>query len=258
MPLTLEDHPRVIFETNPLRVVVAQVRFPPIYALEQPAGAARLQEAIRDSYPIAQNRDAQISLLVGAGGMGQSSGQPGPWRFTSEDETWIAAVAPQFVSLETTDYRRFEEFHGRLRELLEATQATLRPARRERLGLRYVNEISHPEAKTVADWERFLHSELLGLAGGKLLQEGVMRAVQEVHVALEELQITIRHGYVRQEEQSLYLLDIDTYEEEPGAFDIEEMLTKAWMYKDWVWRIFFGSITDELRRHLQPTPLEDE
>jgi uncharacterized protein (TIGR04255 family) len=257
MPLALQDHPRVVFERNPLKVVVAQVRYPPIYAIEQPAGVAAFQEAIRGTYPLAQRRGAEVAVSIGPSGLGIPAGQPGPWRFTTEDGAWTVAVSPDFLSIETSNYERFEVFHERFRAVLEAASATIRPSRRERLGLRYVNEISHPEASTVGDWQQFLHAELLGLASGEALQEGVTQAIQQVQVGLEEANITIRHGYVRSgDSASVYLLDIDVYDEKPSPFDVDDILEKASDYKGWVWRIFRGSITDALVEYLGPRPLE--
>src|SRR3989442_15515681 len=103
MAIMLEDRPKVIYGRNPLKVVVAQLRFPPIFALEQPDGVAPLQEAIREAYPLAE-AGQQITLTVAPGGVSPVS-QP-LWRFLSADKAWIVAVAADSVSLETTAYER--------------------------------------------------------------------------------------------------------------------------------------------------------
>jgi uncharacterized protein (TIGR04255 family) len=257
MQLDLEEFPRVVFARNPLKVVVAQVRFSPIYSLDQPAGVAAFQEAIRTDYPVAIARETEVAVAVGPGGISPPTGQAGPWRFQTEDEAWTVALAPDYVALETSNYERFEDFGERLARVLQVAAERVKPGRRERLGLRYVNEISHPNASTVADWKRFLASELLGLAGGELLKDSVTQSLQQVQVVLDEGNITIRHGYVRQGElESIYLLDIDVFDDLPGAFEATEMMARLGQFKEWVWRIFRRSITQELVDYLEPTMLE--
>ena len=146
MSLGLAEPPRLIFEHNPLQTVVVQVRFPAIFALEQPAGVAGFQEAIRARYPRAESRSQQVSIVLASSGVGVPGTQPGPWRFLSEDGKWIAAIAPDFVSLETTEYTRFEDFVERSEELFQAAADSLGVTLHGRVGLRYVNQFRHPDA----------------------------------------------------------------------------------------------------------------
>lgn len=253
----LQEYPRVVFERNPLKVVVTQVRFPPVFVLDQPSGVAPFQEAIRDEYPLAEARGAHVTVAVGPGGVAVPPTQPGPWRFLSDDSSWVAALAPDFISLETTGYYRFEEFRARVERLLNAAVAALRLTRRQRLGLRYVNEITHPDAIHLSDWRKFLREELLGIAGGEKFGERVAQAAQQIQLDLDEGKVTIRHGYSREETRSsVYFLDLDAYDDSPGDFDVQEILEKLTLYNKWIWDIFRGSITDELVEYLQPRSLE--
>jgi uncharacterized protein (TIGR04255 family) len=259
MVLDLQEYPRAIFERNPLKVVVTQVRFPPLFALEQPAGIAPFQDAIRGEYPVAESRGAQVTLAVGPGGVAVPPTQPGPWRFLNDDSSWVVAVAPDFISLETTSYYRFEDFRARVERLFNAAAASLRLTRRQRLGLRYVNEITHPEAVHLSDWRKLLREELFGIAGGETFGDTVAQAAQQIQLELDLGKVTIRHGYRREETaDSVYFLDLDAYDDEAGDFDVEGMLDRLTLYNKWVWNIFRGSITDELVDYLQPRSLEDE
>jgi uncharacterized protein (TIGR04255 family) len=253
MPLTLEDFPRVVFRRNPLKVVVAQIRFPPVYALEQAAGVSAFQEGVRAEYPVAKPRAGELLISVGPSGAAAPTSQQGPWQFQTQDEQWTVAVTPESVSLETTSYLRYEDFRLRLQEVLRVATDTIKPARQERIGLRYVNEISHPDARSVSDWQRFLDPELLGITGGELLKDYVTQSMQQVSVILEDGRLTIRHGYIRQDnDESVYLLDIDAFDETPTPFGIDDILTKLDAFKSWVWRVFRGSISDELVDYLEP------
>ena len=256
MALDLLDQPRLIFERNPLQTVVVQVRFPPIFALEQPAGVASFQERIRDEYPQAEGRGQQVNVLVGPSGVSAPNTQLGPWRFLSEDGSWVAAVAPDFVSLETTSYLRFEDFAARANRLFIAAAETLGLSHRGRLGLRYINQLRHPDARTVVDWRRYLEDDLLGAVGGELLREHVVQAFQQIELALDAGRMTIRHGFVREDEQrSMYLLDLDAYDETMSPFKPDEIIEKMGVLKRWVWNAFRRSITDDLVKYLGPRDL---
>jgi uncharacterized protein (TIGR04255 family) len=257
MSLKLKKRPRVIFERNPLKIVVMQVRYPPIFALEHPAGVAPMQEEIRDAYPLAEGRRQTVSVdLEGIGGPGA---QLGPWRFLSEDGNWVVGLAPDFISLETRAYRQFEEFEERAARVLDVAASTLRVSRCLRFGLRYVNEIEHPKAHRVSDWKKFVHEELLGIAGGELLGDRVAQAVQQIQVDLDGGKLTIRHGYLRRTNgQSQYLLDLDAYDDNQRVFSPGEILATMRSYKEEIWTIFRNSITDELVNHLRPKSLEAE
>lgn len=254
MSLKLKRQSRAIFERNPLKIVVTQVRFPPIFTLEQAAGVASLQEAIREDYPFAEGRRQTVS--VDPEGIGSPGAQLGPWRFVSDDANWVVALAPDFISLETKAYRRFEEFETRAARILEVAVSTLRVSRCLRFGLRYVNEIEHPKANTVSDWKKFLHEELLGIAGGDLLADRVTHALQQIQIGLDGGKLTIRHGYVRRDGQSQYLLDLDAYDDSARIFAPEKILVTMREYKEDIWTIFRNSITDELVKYLRPRSLE--
>jgi uncharacterized protein (TIGR04255 family) len=255
MSLKLKKQPRVIFERNPLKIVVTQVRYPPIFALEEPARLAPVQEAIRAEYPLAGDRRQTVS--IDPEGIGGPGAQLGPWRFLSEDGDWVVGVAPDFISLETKAYRRFEEFEDRAARVFEVAASTLHVSRCLRFGLRYVNEIEHAKAHRVSDWKKFLHEELLGITGGELLGDRVAQAVQQIQVDLDGGKLTIRHGYLRRSNaQSQYLLDLDAYDSNPRTFSPKEILATMRAYKKEIWTIFRNSITDDLVNYLQPKNLD--
>jgi uncharacterized protein (TIGR04255 family) len=251
------DEPRVIFERSPLKVVVAQLRFPPIYALEQAAGVAPFQAALRGLFPIAEPRGHGIALSLGPQALSAQQPQAGPWRFLNDDGTWIAAIAPDFVSIETTAYERFETFYQRCDAVLRAAKDTVPLDRRGRLGLRYVDEITHPDAVTVGDWRRFLRSDLIGVAGGELLSEYVRAALQQIELDLPIGKAVVRHGYRRLgETASSYVIDLDVFDDTPRLLDHEETMGQVAQFKRWAWGFFSRSITPELRDYLQPRDLE--
>jgi hypothetical protein len=252
MPVGLEDQPRVLFKQNPLKVVVTQVRFPPIYSLEQAAGIAPLQDAIRSEFPIAEPRAQQVSIPVGPAGPGQPITGQGPWRFLSEDGTWTVSVAQDYIAVETTEYKRYEEFRAKAQIVFQAAVEVLQVSRRTRFGLRYVDEIEHPEARSMGDWARFIKPSLLGAAGDQL-KEHVTQAIEQIDLTVDDADLTIRHGYLKPtSERSVYVIDLDAHDDRTQPFGLEHTLGQMDAYKGWIWSFFVQSITDELIAYLEP------
>ena len=166
VPLVLTRDDREILTGNRLKVVVAQAKFPPIHALNSPQGVAGFQEVIRDRYPISEERSRQVTLRMSSAGVESDAAQPGPWRFLTEDGAWIVALSADSLSLETTSYRAYEDFRRRAAELFLLVAEVIRPARLERFGMRFLNELALPGVSTLADWRPYLGEDLLGLGPG--------------------------------------------------------------------------------------------
>lgn len=255
MVTPLEDQPRLVFRNNPLKLVVAQVRFPPLYSLEQAAGVADFQAAIRETFPVAETRAQEVSVTVGPGVVGSAQTRPGPWRFLSADGRYVAAIGTDFLNLETNRYERFEAFESRFKSLLEAARSTLAIDRRLRLGLRYVDEMQHPSAVKVTDWRQFLRPELLGIAAGEMLADRVTQALQQISVEMDDGKLTIRHGYLGTDGSSTYAIDVDAYDEANEPLDIEKTMGDLMRFKRWAWSFFRQSINDVMVEYLGPEAL---
>lgn len=243
---------RVIFKNNPLKVVVLQVRFSPILVLAQPAGVAQFQEAIRDAYPRAEAPAQQVTLAVGPTGFMPPIGQPGPWRFLDESG-WVVGLATDYVSLEATKYECFEQFEPRAAMVLKAAQDTLALRERGRLGLRYVNEINHPDAFTVADWRTLLDPELLGVCGGELFGDRVIQTLQQIDLRLDEGVLTVRHGCnTSREGPHPYVIDLDAHDDQTRPFDVDEILERVGFFRTFIGGFFRHSLAKPLYDFLGP------
>ena len=70
--------------------------------------------------------------------------------------------------------------------------------------------------------------------------------------------MTVRHGFLREDEQkSLYVLDLDAFDEQEGRFVPSDIVQMMWQFKKWTWTVFYRSITKALADYLGPTPLDD-
>lgn len=254
MRLDQQEFPRLTFGRNPLKVVVTQIRFPPIFAVEQPGGIAPIQSVLADDFPIAEGRSADVSITIGPTGPTPPQTQLGPWRFRNEGGDWIVAVAPDYFSLETTSYRDFEEFVDRSERVIRALDSVLQIRRRTRLGLRYIDEITHPKAITIEDWKRFVRAELLGVAGCGLFDADVRQAIQQVSASDGGGDVTMRLAYARTEPGSTLVIDLDAFDDKADQFDVPTMLGQMAAFKRRAWTAFRYSITDELVSYLGGEP----
>jgi uncharacterized protein (TIGR04255 family) len=258
VPLVIAEREREILEGNRLKVVVAQVKFPPVHAFSTAEGVAPFQSAIRDDYPISEDRTRQITVRVSPAGVESSGDQPGPWRFLSDGGTWIVGLSPDSLSLETTRYHDYEEFRRRAETLLQIARRLVRPARLDRFGFRFLNELALPEVRAIADWRGFLADDLLGLAVSGDLTDRVTFALQQVNLELDEGKIILKHGFgpgqpaEGTEARPVYLIDIDVFDDRPRPFDEASILGRMDLFNSWAWNLFRANVSDDLIAQLRP------
>ena len=247
MTFDQETHERIVFARNPLKVVVAQIRFPPAYSLADPAGLAAAQGALSARYPTSLPRIQQVTMVAGPGGPVPPVVQPGPARFGDEAGTWVVSVGPDSASLETTHYGSWADFRARLQELLEmvATQGHVTGV--ERLGIRYVDEIVSEDSAAIPDWQQYIAPSLLGGADAPWIDARVTRSLQQVSMSIGDDGINLRHGFVKNPDQSdypsTYVIDTDLFTEQQVGFDVDALLERADRYHRWAWNLFRRSIT---------------
>lgn len=247
MTFDQETYERIVFVRNPLKVVVAQIRFPPAYALADPTGLAATQAALSARYPTSLPRIQEMTIVAGPGAPVPPVVQPGPARFGDETGTWVVSVGPDMASLETTRYDSWVDFRARLRELLEIVVARGRATRVERLGIRYVDEIVSTEAAAIPDWRRYIAPSLFGDADAPWIDARVKRSIQQVSMSIDDNGINLTHGFVRNpagaEYPSTYVMDTDIFTEQHVPFVVDELLARADLYHRWAWNLFRRSIT---------------
>ncbi len=159
-PLTGPSPKEVPLPRAPLVRVIAQVRFPTILAVRQPERMIGLQEAIRAEYPeLRQEQGHNIRLEAGREPQIEASLI---WRFIDGTGLWQAAIAQDFVALETEAYTNRSDFLARFGKLVEAVTRALEPRIATRLGLRYIDRLCDSAVEKIATMVR---PELLGLAG---------------------------------------------------------------------------------------------
>lgn len=251
MPLRLEPQRRLVYEKNPLKLVICQIRFPVLTRFEQAGFITPFEQALQTAFPrVAQEQ--QVVVAFGPGAPSAPVTSPS-WRFQKLDGTASALLARDALTIETTAYVRFEEFEPTVRSAFAALR-DLGVGVRERLGLRYVNEIHHPEAATPSAWRHLLNPEILGMVGGELLGDDVIHALQNIRVRDEDAVVVINHGFLGREAAAnghpFYQLDIDFGDERATPFDVEGSLNQVVSFHDRIKSLFEMSLSDPMRDHL--------
>ena len=244
--------PDVVFGHAPLRIVLCQVRFPPIYALLGNAGVVGFQEGLRREYPV-MNRTDGTQLALGAGTL-QAAQKAPVWRMADEDERWAVSSVDNVV-LETPSYTNFDAFSDRFETILDVLDRTIHPAQSSRIGLRKVNELTHPEVLNPHDWLGLLKPSLLGLLGSDEAPGEVTMALADSRLKDENGdELAIRHGVVPGA-PATYLLDLDYYSERPFTLAPGSGLTELLHdLSDSISSFFLWCLGRSLYDHLDPSP----
>ncbi len=250
----LPEYPRVLFAKAPLKSVIGQIRFPVLPRFSEGSFIAPFQEAVKSDYPLAEREHRTTLRVSGPAGVEAGVAQP-QWQFQSRDQRWSLGLSESAVTLEVSGYTSIDDFLARFMAVLETSRSTLGVSERLRLGLRYINEIRHPDAATLTDWAKLLSPDFIGFAGSDLVGGDVENSRHELIVRRCDGTLAVRHGLltaVGTEMPSFYLIDLDYYDDVPVELDIQKTLDRMRAYNDFMYRLFRWAIGDKLYDFLEP------
>ena len=242
-----EIHPRIEFSNNPLKVVVAQIKFPAMFGLTEPAALAGFQAALGRRYPTALPRIPNVTVTIGPAGAAETMTDAGPVRLASEDGMWLISIGHDAIALESQAYESWVGFRDRLAELVAAIPEELRPHHVERLGLRFVDQIQAPGVATASDWREYIVPSLIGEPDSLIFDDRVIQGLQQLSFRMDDSTINLRHGYVQNPAEAdfpaTYVIDTDLFTETEQGFDWAAILERVNRYHDLAWTLFRRSIT---------------
>lgn len=256
-PLPME----VPLREAPLVRVIAQLRFPEILRVEQRDFIAPFQEALRDTYPVLRQEQAQEMVLdLRTTGL-VSEKQRVVWRFNDVEESWRVSLASDFLALETTKYTSRLDFLTRLRAMVEAVNKHLGPKLVDRLGIRYIDRITGSDVDNIA---ALVRPEVRGITG-TTAAEHAAHALSESLFHLPEARVLARWGQlppgatidpaaIEPAQQKSWILDLDMFSAAPASFDVEHILANVRLYSERIYTIFRWAVTDAFLRRYGGTP----
>jgi uncharacterized protein (TIGR04255 family) len=217
--LSVPEVPSARFERNLIDVAVCELRFPTLLELESKP-PLKLQSQLRKKYPFYEKQEQLNTSNL--------EGVPGRYRylFRSKKSDWTITVHAGAVSLETNKYTEFEEFFGRLTELLGLAAPLIDSDFFTRVGLRYTNKIPIDDGE-LKGW---INDELLSNLNS--VPYGVVsKYFSEVRGYVENGAYTFRQVLSQREGQvDAYVLDYDYWKENvevKDALDLVKIFNKT-------------------------------
>jgi uncharacterized protein (TIGR04255 family) len=257
----LPMYDQVIFNNSCLELCLAQLKYPPIQRFHNDSYMFDIREALATEYPLVTTEQA-MSIVVSPQGVSQAPGA-NMLRFTSIDSRWSVVLSSEFISLETREYSNITEFSTRFADVLGHVDAHFNPRHQLRFGLRYINELRHPNGGSYKAWTQLLNPNLLGLGARGVLGGRVEQTLGEVRTKRSDGSLLVRHGFLQgttiiptqnrpPKTGQFYLLDLDYFDETPVAFDAQHPIEQMRRYNDILYRVFRWSIgEDELYEYLR-------
>jgi uncharacterized protein (TIGR04255 family) len=244
-------------ERSPLSLVVCQVRHERTLTASEPKRAVGIHDVVKENYPVLEEQAAQ-ELTIAAGQLGLQT-VPGAvnrgWKLRSNDQTWTTVIMPDFFSLETTRYVDWDDFRARLETFAHAVAEAVEPSLEQRVGLRFINWITHPDVKKPEDWIQRIDRSFLGIIAHERLGQAVATSQQVLQIDTGNGEsITLRHGAVRDAESSgqmTYLIDQDCYVQRGKPFEVDQMLNAVEDLHTLILQIFQQAVTPELYQYLK-------
>lgn len=244
-PRTIALHP------PPLAIVLTQVRFSETPELLSEQALVAIDERLRDLFPVI-SREKEVVWPLGPDVVGKS----GPDEFSvrrlaSKDGDLRAGIGSNFVSLETSRYSTHQEFFGAFRRLLDAVAAHAEPQRVERLGVRYVNQVT--EESLLEDLPDLVRPEALGVTS--LSDEGVCadHVLTQALFTLGKIQLAARWGVlpggtttdpsVPARDSRAWTLDIDVFDGYLRPFSPADLESEAIAYSRRQYQFFRWAVT---------------
>lgn len=258
--MPMPDYDQVVFAKPPLRVVLAQIRFPTLFRFQERPFLAPFHDAIREAYPRVE-LERQVGVKVSP--QGAESATESVWRFTDSGGTWSILLGEDALTLECRKYESFQPFLERLRVTLTAAAQQLGIAQRVRVGLRFVNELRAEGAKDLATWGGLLNPSFVGFGSSDDGIGGtVEHAYQELQFKREDGILVVRHGLLQGTTVAppgsqpppggpFYLLDLDYFDPSVVSLDIQSTCDQlenfhGAMYRFFRWSMDGGSMYDRL------------
>lgn len=240
---------------SPLTLVVCQIRHNRLLSATEVTNVLKLKDRLQRYPEVIEEAEHQVALGGGPGGLFASAPQSIPaWKLQSEDGNWRVAIRPDFFALETTAYESWTDFTVRLTDLIDGIIEVFRPSLEQRLGLRFIDEITDPIVASPSDWRPWIRAELLGVVTDDLLGRSVRSCQQLVELqGPGSLRVNLRHGIQSQPDgrSYIYLIDQDCFRAEGREFKRDDILAAAEELHRLALGVFQSAITPELYDYLK-------
>jgi len=255
---------RVIYKNNPIVQVVCQLRFPRILSINERA-PVDFQDFIRKDYPnynVAIEQQQQFMLETGIESPPKviQNEKINNYMFSSVEEHWQINLTSTFLSLTSSNYKRWEDFYSRLQVPLNALKKVYKPAFFERIGLRYINAYRRSALKidTKTYWTELISPFALGFLSNKDISEEITgySATSDIDLGNDAMaRIITSTGFVgdilfQKNPELSFIVDSDLYfKSKKEINDLDKSLESLHEYSG---RLIRNIITEKLHQAMEP------
>lgn len=244
----------VCLEKAPLVQVIAQVRFSSQAVLGTHEGAGAVHDVLGDMYPRLLAEQQQVVTMTPSGSTIVAVPQ---YRLTDLNRAWSVVLGTDQLSVETSNYSSWTDLRARLEAALTAVTDLTRLRVRERVGLRYINNIQPSDDGT---FNGRVRPDLLGPASDEGWHRHILSMIGQIAAKDGDAQLILRVGLAAQpllppgvtpdSATSGYLIDIDCFNDQPREFSLEETLQYFDQLNDVDYRCFCWAVPGDYRSQL--------
>lgn len=251
-PLNGDGHAKLA--RPPLVRVLAQVRWPTLANAVKKSEvlATNLEEALSDTFPL---KETAVESQFVVGSLPTPPTQIQSTRLLSGDGSWVVTVAPEFVTLETTNYTSSSDLVNRFRGVLDLIESSQHTPRYARLGYRYTNRVS--DERDFRELPDLLSEALRRPSFGEF---EAFQSVSESHFNVMDHQLSTRWAFlppdasvdpsIQSTSKQSWLLDIDAYTLPPGdVFVAETVDAELRKLANSGYNFFKAATTDQFRNY---------
>jgi uncharacterized protein (TIGR04255 family) len=162
-PFADKEPGNIPLSSAPLVRTIAQIKYPLLtqFSINGDAVASAVARALIEHYPLLEVGH-EVSVIITADGPSEQRSATPIWRLVSADRAWQITFTGTFLSIDTTKYVHRRDFAQRLTNAWEALNQHVAVPYIERLGVRYINQVTDKEQLSRLD--KLLRPEMLGIA----------------------------------------------------------------------------------------------
>ena len=234
-----------------------ELRFPAAIYLQEDLKLVR--QALKASYPDAGTEHA-VSINVNPEGAMVQQEKTQRHVYRTFDGSHQIGLTETSLVLEArgSDYEGFEHFLDRWLLAIEVVVRAAEVTSQSRLGLRYANQLRVDDASDgMAALRERVHPALLSPLDAEGFGFDIQTALHEMRLRNDAVTATLRHGLqippnAPTAGQGVYVIDIDAYDDQPKAFELEAHKESLKLLNAQVWDLFRWSITDSEFEDMKP------
>ncbi len=224
--------------SNFLTNVIFKVDFPKVLGLGISAPPVEFQEKIKDMFPNLEEKPGKfIEVAVPKASSGGEiqvvQEELIKWDFINKERTKTVVVTQDFISLEYSRYKTFDEFSHDIESAIRPFFDLYNVIKVvNRIGLRYINQIKIPSGDPF-DWNDLINPSMFSVVREFVKGEykkNVKRCVQSLDIKEKDSDIRLRFGMFNSEypnpiARKEFVLDYDCYLRE--ELDVHEVFDRV-------------------------------